>query len=446
MDLRTTAPIYDGLLHYSDLSFPTSSLRTRALELLSALNSPQDSGLRVSLRIHITVLLCAVHQLPYLLLKEPSSYTGLMTLWRGLFWLRPDYIALQLGLAMELLYAVWAGIGLLTALLAAAMTGNSPRAVQSLRTGMDLIVTCPVPILGILLGHLVGSAEDPLAVSTAWELRGVSALCLCLLCGFYSLHSFRTAELPCSPTLWTGLQHCSPSQTAVDLGQMSASALLRYLLSPYSALLLYLLSALLHLSVFLFFALRQPLFSSGACEGRAGGALWLGWTGLALALGYLVDSELAGLLLSVLVGAGLIGVLHCCWPQIHSSVLSKSLQNAAQTHTRGAVLLAIRALLLPGLSHPDRLKGFRSLRQGQRSLLAAVESAYSLQIMGNETLARFQLSAKDKNCTFLDDLLAYRVQKRLNCGENANSYLNRLCLFAQIHHLDSSLCPILARF
>ena len=444
------APIYGGLFHCSDLTFqPVSTLRTRILELLSALHTPTEcgnEGFPTFLRLHLPALFCVLHQIPYLLLQEPSSYTGLMALWHGLFWLRPDYVALQIGLAKEVLYTVWAGIGLLTVLLVAAGTGHSPKAVRSLGTGLDLIVCFPVPLLGILLGHVSASAADPLAVSAPLGLGGVSALGFFLLCSLLTLHSLRSAELLCNCKDWTGRKHYSPAASAVDLTEFSTAALLRYLLSPYNPTVFYLLSGLMHLSAFLFYALRQPLYSPAACEERASGSLFLGWTSAALTLGHLLGVEVVGLLLSSLVGAGLVGVLHCYWSQIHAYVLSYSLRKSAKERSRGTVLLAIRAVLLAELTHEERFKRFQGLREGQRSLLAVVESAYSLQMTGNEALARFQLSAKDSNGSFLDDSLSYRIQKRLNMGKNANSYLSRLLLLAQIHHLDRSLCQTLARF
>ena len=446
MEDKPSLPIHDGLFNSTDI--PSQNPHSRVFFLLSSLYPSQNTesnGLFSVCRVHIPFLLSIVNQAVYLPLRD-TGYSGVSGLWYLIYWLRIDYITIQIGLGEVLLYSVWIGIWSLTALFILGVVVKSRKIYRAIAFGLDVVTTLQVVLMGVLVGSLTVHNTDTLAIHVETGLVWISGLSLGMLWGLSLIRGLATAELVCKPKYWTGFRHCDIVENGVDLMEITACTVLHYAISPINSTLYYPLSALVHLLPALYYAFRQPLYSPKICEERVMGSLLLSWMSVSLQIAVLIERDIVGILLTVVVGAAICGTLHLHWDAIYTLSVPSRLNTSAPITSRLSALLTIRAILLADIPDQERLKRFRALRKLHNNLITVVESGYAQQILGNEALARFLLSGNRDNWYLVDAFFAYRIRSHFHTSQEDIAYVSRLFQLSRIHHLDRSLCLSLSSF
>lgn len=434
------------------------------LDLLCTLSSVQPKATslqRAFLRHFLPLLYLVLNQLAYLPLQALHSYTGTARAWKGVLWLRLDYIGVEMGLQKGCLYAIWTVIGTLMALICVligqlAVSKKPSQRVKGLFQFLLfwLYSLFPQAVVHLLMADFLASFTGhsaTLAFKTASVFPALSAVSLGALVLLVLLREIAALEALCHPKYWRPGPRSSFSASLSDLLSLLLSPFLYLTVPSLSVYFYYGLFALLHSVIAAFYYFQLPMYNETANLVHISCHLSLFWGGIAMIIGELTDSDYTAVMLLLIVTPALLYGLQNSWQTLYFHTLSAGLEDCHLPQSRNSVTLIVRTVLLKGDTEAIR-QTFRSLREGslkQRAWIGVLEACYSLQMLRNERQARLQLaeSREKVEVGWVDTFLRYKLWQSLQLSSLEEvAYLHFLRSQAKVHSTDEDLCRDLAEF
>ena len=443
------------------------SRKTRLLlDLLCCLspNNSQPKAISVRrdfLRHFLPLLYLTLNHLAYLPLQPLQAYTGTARAWKGVLWLRLDYIVVEIGLQRGCLYALWVVIGVLVGLICVLVGQLAASKVPFQRVKelfqfllLWLWTLFPLPAVHLLMADFLTSVSAPsasLAFETVSVYPALSAISLGALALLVLLREIAALEALCHPKYWRPGPRSSLSAPVSDLISLLLSPFLYFTVPSLNVYFYYGLFSLLHSLLAAFYYFQLPMYNETANLVHISCHLALSWGGVAMLIGELIASDYTAVMLLLVVTPALLYLLQNSWPTLYLHVLSAGLEDCHLPQSRNSVTLIVRTVVLQGKAETVR-QTFRSLRVGsyrQQVWIGVLEASFSLQVQRDERQARLQLaeSREKVKVGWVDTFLRYKLWQSLQLSSVEEvAYLHFLRTQAKVHSTDEGLCRDLTEF